>query len=223
MPAKTGIYIIDDHSVVIEGIRKVLANEKTYEIVGFSCDGRNAVSEVQTLRPDIVILDVSMPAMDGLEIAHTLKSSCKDSLILVYSMSSSRQHITTFFREGVSAYVLKEEPLSELCVALNALREGGTFYSKAVQGILQDHMKELELGQGKNVDAVDTVLAKLSVREKEVFVLLADGLSVKEIAHRLCISHKTVETHKYNIMDKLSVNSLADFTKLALKKDLIEL
>jgi DNA-binding NarL/FixJ family response regulator len=122
----------------------------------------------------------------------------------------------------VSGYVLKDEPLSELRLALKALRGGAAFYSRAVQEIVQDHMKELELGKGKNIAEVQNGIAKLSLREKEVFTLLADGLTPKEISDRLCISSKTVESHKYNIMDKLELKSVAQLTKIAVKKGLVE-
>jgi DNA-binding NarL/FixJ family response regulator len=223
MSEKTKVLIVDDHSVVIEGITTILSSEPDFEIVGAGSDGREALSLVESLKPDIVILDISMPGLDGIDAAHEIKTQNDDVDILVYSMSASKEHITALFREGVSGYVLKHEPLSELRMALKALREGGTFYSETVREILQDHFRELELGQGKDVAGVENSIAKLSAREKEVFVLLADGFTVKEVAKRLCISPKTVESHKYNIMDKLDLKSIAEFTKIAAKKELIEL
>jgi RNA polymerase sigma factor (sigma-70 family) len=138
-------------------------------------------------------------------------------------MSASKSNITSLFRQGISGYVLKEEPFSELMLCLKSIREGATFYSKVVQETLQEHMRELELGEGKNVADIQNGIAKLSVREKEVFVLLADGLTIREIAERLFISPKTVETHKYNIMEKLELKTIAEFTKIAIKKELIEI
>jgi DNA-binding NarL/FixJ family response regulator len=220
---KTRVLIVDDHAVVLEGIKKLLSNEADFEVVGVTEDAREAISMVKSLNPDIVILDISMPHMDGLEVAHEIKTVEKNIGILVYSMSVSKAHVTALFREGVCGYVLKHEPLSELILALKVVKEGATFYSKSVRDVLQDHIKELELGEGKDVSEVKDGIAKLSVREKEVFVLLADGLIPKEISKRLGISHKTVETHKYNIMDKLKVSSIAQLTKIAIHKDLIEI
>jgi RNA polymerase sigma factor (sigma-70 family) len=220
---KTRVLIVDDHSVVTAGIENLLSGEKDFEIVGSAIDGRRALSMVKSLNPDIVILDISMPHKDGVELAHEINNLDKNIGILIYSMSISKAHITALFKEGVSGYVLKHEPLSELILALKVLREGATFYSKSVQEILQDHLKEIELGKGKDVTEVQDGIAKLSVREKEVFVLLADGLTPKEISKRLGISHKTVETHKYNIMDKLNISSIAQFTKIAIHKDLIKI
>jgi len=223
MTDKTRVLIVDDHSVVIEGIRTILSAETDFEVVGSALDGRQAISKIRSLKPDIVILDISMPDMDGLEVAHEIKAWDEKISILVYSMSSSKEHITALFKEGVSGYVLKGEPLSEVRLALKALREGATFYSKSVQETLKDRIKELELGERENIKDIKEGVARLSIREKEVFVLLADGLVVKEIADRLSISPKTVESHKYNIMDKLAIKSIAEFTKIALKKNLINL
>ena len=219
---KTRVLIADDHFAIVEGIKTILSTEVDFEVAGSAMDGREAISMVKSLKPDIVILDISMPDIDGMEAAHEIKAYDESISILVYTMSLSKEHITVLFKEGVSGYVLKDEPLSELRLALNVLKAGATFYSKSVQEILQTHVKELELEEGNNVAEIRNGIAKLSVREKEVFVLLADGLTIKEIAHRLCISPKTVESHKYNIMDKLDLKSIASFTKIAFKKGLID-
>lgn len=175
------------------------------------------------MEPDIVILDISMPHLDGIDAAREIKQRDEKIGIVVYTMSGSKEHITELFKEGVSAYVLKEEPLSELRSALNVVRDGATFYSKSVQKILREHIKELEIGTGKDVADIRDGIDRLSAREKEVFVLLAGGLLSKEIGKRLGISPKTVETHKYNIMDKLEVKSVAQLTKIAVKKHLIDI
>lgn len=220
---KTRVLIADDHSVVIEGIESVLNNEADFEVVGSVKDGSRVLSMVKSVGPDIVILDISMPGLDGIGAAQEIRKWDEKIRILIYSMSSSRRHITSLFRIGVSAYVLKEEPLSELLLALESIKQGAAFYSTFVRQVLQEHMKELELGEGNEVVEVKNGISNLSRREKEVFVLLADGLKPREIAERLCISPKTVETHKYNIMEKLNVSSIAHLTKIALRKDLIDL
>jgi DNA-binding NarL/FixJ family response regulator len=223
MSKKTKVLIVDDHSVVIEGIKTLLSGEANFEVVGSATDGRQALSLIKSMKPDVVILDISMPRLDGIDAAREIKQQDDKIGIIVYSMSGSKEHITGLFKQGVSAYVLKEEPLSELRSALNVVRDGATFYSKSVQEILREHIKKLELGPGKDVEYMRDGVAKLSVREKEVFVLLADGLIPKEIGKRLGVSPKTVETHKYNIMDKLGVNSVAQLTKIAVKKHLIDI
>jgi len=223
MTDKTRVLIVDDHYVVIEGIKTLLSGETDFEIVGSATDGHQALSLVKSMKPDLVILDISMPNLDGVDAANEIKRWDEKIGIVVYSMSASKSHITALFKQGVSGYVLKDEPLSELRLALKVVSEGATFYSKSVQKILQEHVKDLELGKGKDVEYMRDGVAKLSVREKEVFVLLSDGLVPREIAKRLGISPKTVETHKYNIMEKLGATSIAQLTKLAIKKHLIDI
>jgi DNA-binding NarL/FixJ family response regulator len=224
MPKKSRVLVVDDHPVIVEAIKKIIEDEPDFEFIGSAKDGEQSLSIIKSLKPDIVILDILMPHMDGVEVAHQLKEQNTDTRILVYSFSASKEYITALFRSGISGYLLKEEPFSELILALRTVREGAVFYSRVVRDTLQDHVRVLEIGEeGKNVADVQDGLSKLSVREKEVFVLLADGLSSKEIADRLFISPKTVESHKYNIMDKLNVKSLADFTKIAVRKQLIKI
>lgn len=223
MADKTRILIVDDHSVVVEGITACLSRESDFELVGSAANGREAISMVKSLKPDIVILDISMPDVDGMEAAHEINATHEKVRILIYSMSVSRAHVTSLFKAGVAGYVLKNEPVSELIMAARAIKQGATFYSQSVQQLLRDHMKELEPGNGKDAAKVQNGIAKLSVREKEVFALLADGMTVKEVGSRLCISPKTVESHKYNIMDKLNLKSIAEFTKIALRKGLIKI
>ena len=220
MAEKTKVLIVDDHSVVIEGVQTILNGDPDFEVVGSVTEGSQVMSAVKSLKPDILILDISMPGLDGIEVA-SLVSEWDDTIsMLIYSMSSSREHIAALFRSGVSGYVLKGEPLSEMLMALAAVKQGATFYSRSVQQVLKAHMADLEQEKGKGVNSG---ISKLSTREKEVFILLADGLKPREIADRLFISPKTVETHKYNIMEKLNVSSVAHLTKIALRKELIEL
>jgi DNA-binding NarL/FixJ family response regulator len=223
MSDKTRILIADDHRIVAEGIATFLSHESDFEVLGSATDGRKAISMLKSLHPDIIILDLSMPDLDGIEAAYEIRSFDQHVQILIYTMSVTKAHVTAVFKAGVGGYVLKSEPLEELLMALRALKEGATFYSRPVQRILQEHIKELELGEANNASPAQKGIATLSVREKEVFILLADGFTVKEIAHRLSISPKTVESHKYNIMDKLNLNSIAEFTKIALKKKLIQI
>jgi len=191
-------------------------------IVGTALDGLKTIEMVKSLKPDLVILDVSMPNLDGLQTACRIKKIDKEIRILIYSMTATKEHVVSLFKTGAAGYVLKEEPLSELFQALKAVSGGAAFYSRAVQEILQDHIAQLEEDREKGGQEIRTGIAALSKREKEVFVLLADGLPVKEIARRLFISTKTVESHKYNIMDKLNVANLAGLTKIAVQKNLIK-
>jgi len=223
MNKKATVLIADDHHVVVEGIRRAIEKEPDLEVVGVATDGLQAIEQVKTLKPDLIVLDISMPNLDGVEAASEIRKWSDHSRIMIFTMFSDTEYVTELFRHGVSAYVLKEEPLTDLVLALKVVRAGGTYYSESIQKKLQDHMKKLELGETRETGEVGNGIAKLSVREKEVFVLLADGYTPREIAERLCISPKTAESHKYNIMEKLDVRSVAALTKIAIKMELIEL
>ncbi len=233
MPSKTAdsknagparILIVDDHWVVVEGLKNALDTEPDFVVAGTASDGREAVEKARALRPDIVVMDISMPRLNGVEAVSEIRKFNQGIKFIIFTMYSDREYVIPLFRLGISAYVLKEGALSDLILALKSVSNEGTYFSPPVQRIVRDHMEELEVAEHvKTAREVGDGLVKLSVREKEVFPLLADGMSTKQIGKRLYISPKTVESHKYNIMDKLGVSSLAALTKLAIKKKLIEL
>ncbi len=215
---KAKILIVDDHRVVIEGIRGVLKGHPEFEVVGEAIDGHQAIKLAKSLTPDIVILDISMPELDGIETSLQIKRLFPDMRIVVFTMYSDKQYVIDLFKAGISAYVLKQDPVSDLILALKAVKGGATYFSTLAPTILLRHMEELE-EKGTSRDSFDS----LSQREQEVFQLMAEGKSIKEIAADLFISPKTVESHKYNIMEKLQATSVVDLTKLAIKKNLIKL
>ncbi len=212
------ILIVDDHQVVLEGVKTALQKEPGFEIVGTAADGLKAVEMARALKPDIIIMDNSMPTLDGLEATRRIKGECSNAKIIIFSMLSDKELVGALFREGISAYVLKGQSFSDMIMALKAVAEGGVYYGEEIGGYLRSYMSDLA-SAGREEGALDL----LSAREKEVFPLLADGLTSKAIARRLTISPKTVETHKYNIMDKLKATSIAQLTKIAVKHGLIEI
>lgn len=215
---KTRVVIADDHRVVMEGIRHILKEYPEFIPVGEALNGRDAVKMAMDLSPDIVILDISMPDLNGLDATLQIKKKRPDTRIVVYTMVSNRDMILEMFKAGISAYVLKEDPLSELVSALQAVRRNSTYFSSLLPDVLLNHLKALEAGQDVK-DRFET----LSLREREVFQLLAEGKRIKQIADILCISHKTVEAHKYNIFDKLNIKSTTDLILLAIRKHIIPL
>jgi len=227
MAGKTGkapstVFIVDDHDVVVQGILSALRGHPEFAVAGTATDGPTAVEQAGSLNPDILVLDVSMPGMNGVETAYRVREVSPDTRLVIFSMHAEPEFVLSLFRAGIAGYVLKDESLTALMDALEIVRNGGVSYSSTVNRLLHEHMLELELGDGKAAREVQDGIARLSVREKEVFPLLADGLSVKEIADRLCISPKTVESHKYNIFDKLKARSIADLTKLGIRKGLVK-
>ena len=220
---KTRVLIVDDHSIVVEGIKSALNQHGEFEVVGTASDGLEAVKQVKSLKPDIVIMDVSMPNLSGIDAAYDIKKVNKDVRIVIFTMYSDKEYVLSLFRAGISGYVLKEEKITDLILALRSVNAGGTYFSKAVHEIVQQHMDNLETGDSESARQVEDGIINLSAREKEVFPFLADGMSPRQIAKLLGISPKTVESHKYNIMEKLNVSSVADLTKIALRKNLIKL
>ena len=211
------ILLADDHRVVTEGIRSLLALRKDLQIVGEARDGMEALEMAESLRPHIIIMDISMPRLSGVEAAQLLASRCPGTRVIIYTMHSDQRFILELFRAGIAALVLKEDDPQELVRAVDCVREGGVTYGKydpkhMLSELLQSTADASETGR----------IHALSPREKEVFRLLADGLSVKGIATQLHISPKTVETHKYNVLEKLAVENLTELTKLAIRHGLIE-
>ncbi|MBW2119588.1 MAG: response regulator transcription factor [Deltaproteobacteria bacterium] len=215
---KTKILIADDHRVVIEGIKSALQEHPEFEVVGEALDGLQAVELTMSLEPDTVIMDISMPNLNGIEATRQIKGLNPGIQIVIYTMYSDKEFVIDLFKAGISAYVLKDDPLSDLILALKAVKGGGTYFSTMAPTILARHMEEME-EKTTSKNSFDT----LSRREKEVFLLLAEGKGIKKIAGDLFISPKTVESHKYNIMEKLQATSVVDLTKIAIRKNLIKL
>ena len=214
---KTKILIVDDHRVVIEGIKSALQEHPEFKVVGEAVDGLEAVEFTKSLEPNIVIMDISMPNLSGIEATRQIKGLNPEIQIVIYTMHSDKEFVIDLFKAGISAYVLKDDPLSDLILALKAVEGGGTYFSTMAPTILARHMEEME-EKTTSKNSFDT----LSQREIEVFQLLAEGKRIKEIAKQLFISPKTVESHKYNIMEKLQAASVIDLTKIAIRKNLIK-
>ena len=214
---KTKILIADDHRVVVAGVRTALNDHPDFEVVGEAFDGRQAVELAKSLKPDIAILDVSMPQLSGIDAAKEIRGFSPDIRIVIFTMHTEKQYVIDLFRAGISAYVLKQDPISDLVLALKSVRGGGTYFSTFAPTILLRHMEDLEeCGNAK--DGFDD----LSLREREVFLLLANGRPIKKIAEELFISPKTVESHKYNIMYKLKCKTMTGLTKIGIRRNLIE-
>ena len=214
---KTKILIADDHKVVIEGIKSALQEHPEFEVVGDAADGLQAVELTMSLEPDIVIMDISMPNLNGVDATRQIKGLNPGAQIVIYTMHSDKEFVIDLFKAGISAYVLKDDPLSDLILALKAVKGGGTYFSTMAPTVLTRHMEEIE-EKTTSKNSFDT----LSQREREVFLILAEGKSIKEIANQLFISPRTVESHKYNIMEKLQATSIVDLTKIAIRNNLIE-
>jgi len=222
MSDKTRVLIVDDHEIVAKGITELLSAEPDFEIVGWASKASDVIEMVESLKPDIVVMDLLMPG-NGMDATYRVLDRFSGVSVVVYTMFSDKEHIIPLFKAGVSAYVLKDDTFSDLVTALRTAIRGDVFYSGRVQAVVQQYMLELELGDAKKAMKTKDGVDILTPREKEIFPLLADGMPIKEISKRLAISPKTVETHKYNIMEKLNAKSMATLTKLAYKKGFLKL
>jgi len=218
---KTRVLIVDDHRVVIEGIKSALSVSPDLEVIGEALNGHQAIKKAKSLKPDIVIMDISMPDLNGIDATLQIKKMDPHIKIIIFSMYSNREYVIDLFKAGISSYVLKKDPMSDLISAIKAVERGGTYFTTISSEILLNYVKELD-NSNNNINNTNG-FASLSLREREVFQLLSEGKSIKEIAETLGISRKTVETHKYNIMEKLHAKNITDFTKLAIKKGIIQL
>jgi DNA-binding NarL/FixJ family response regulator len=206
------IVLADDHKITRQGLRSLLEKESDMEVVAEAEQGRAAVQLVGELSPDIVIMDVSMPDLNGMEAARQIAAARPDVKVIALSMHSDSLFVTEMLRSGASGYLLKDCAFEELARAIRTVSQGKTYLSPSISGVVvDDYLHRLSKADtpGANV---------LSNREREVLQLLAEGKSTKQIALHLHISVKTVETHRRQIMEKLDIHSVAELTKYAIRQ-----
>jgi len=211
------ILLADDHELLIGGLRSLLAGQMDIDVVGAAKDGLETVRLAVKHKPDIILLDISMPQLNGIDAARRILGELPATKIIILSMHADRRFIQESLRIGVSGYILKESAAGEVIEAINVVRKGELFFSAAIRNqVLRDYVEWVR--EGSIVSA-----SPLSGREREVLQLLAEGESSKGIAGALCISVKTVESHRKQIMDKLGLRSIAELTKYAIREGLTRL
>ncbi len=214
MSEKIRVLIADDHVIVRYGVRQLLAAEPDIEIVGEAVDGNQAVTLTGELQPDVVLMDIGMPDMDGLAATQQIKANWPDVHVLALTMHRSEEYFFEMLRKGASGYILKGAETSDLIYAVRVVAQGGVFlYPTMAQKLVQDY---LNVVGGKT--AVDP---QLSPRENEILQLLAEGYSNKEIADKLVISPSTVHTHRTNLMQKLGLSSRHELIQYARRRGLL--
>jgi two-component system, NarL family, response regulator NreC len=214
----TRILIADDHRIVREGLRSLLEDQTGITVVGEAEDGRKAVELASRLRPDIVIMDLTMPGLNGIEATRQITASHSDMKVIALSIHTDRRFVRQMFEAGASGYVLKEGAFEELARAIRAVASGQAFVSPGITEILIEDCVRL-----KSSKSASAGTPALSSREREVLQLLAEGKSTKEIATVLRVATKTVETHRRQVMLKLQLNSVAELTKYAIREGLTSL
>jgi two-component system, NarL family, response regulator NreC len=212
--AKIRIVLADDHKIIRDGLRALIEKEKGMEVVDEASDGREAVKLAWETRPEIVIMDVNMPDLNGIEATRQITSKFPEIKVIALSMHSDRRFVAEMLKAGASGYLLKDCAFDELIHAINVVRSRKVYLSPGVSGIVVADYVE-KLGSSENIAA-----NVLSDREREVLQLITEGVSTKEIAEKLFLSAKTVETHRRQIMSKLNLFTVAELTKYAIREGL---
>ena len=208
------VLIADDHTIVRSGVRLLLAAEPDIEVVGEALNGREAVTQAESLQPDVILMDITMPEMDGLEATRQIKNRYPDIHVLVLTMHRSDEYFFEMLQAGASGYVLKGAETSELINAVRVVSRDEVFlYPTMAQKLVQGYLSLVEWDEDN--------LPSLSPREKEILHLLAEGYSNKEIAEKLVVSPSTVHTHRSNLMDKLELSNRRELILYARQRGII--
>ena len=213
---KISVLLADDHRLLREGIRSLLEKAGDIEVVGEASDGGEAVAKAQALSPDVVLMDITMPGINGLEATRQIKSFKPNTKVLILSMHESNQYISQFLRSGASGYVLKDSAASELVGAIQAVFQGDAFlYPSIARKLLEEYMQKVQ--SGEESESYDG----LTSREREILKMIAEGRSNKEIADTLSLSVRTVQAHRANLMAKLHMHDRTELVRYAIRKGLI--
>ena len=208
------VLLADDHALVRAGIRALLEELPDVCVIGESSNGRDAVRETRRLKPDVVIMDMSMPELNGAEATQRIISDCPETRVLVLSMHNDSRYVQRMLQAGASGYLLKDSAPEELGAAIAVLRKKGVYLSSGITGVVvEDYVRRL--ANGSDAKSV------LSSREREVLQLIAEGRSTTEIAKLLNLSTKTVESHRKRVMDKLGLYSVAELTRYAISQGIV--
>lgn len=215
--ARIRVLVVDDHTVVRAGIRLLLESETDIKVVGEAKDGQEAVDKVQQLAPDVVLMDLAMAGMSGLEATRRMTRQWPDVRVLVLTMHDNDEYFFQALKAGASGYLLKESSPDELVAALRAVHEGGVFiYPSLASRLLDDYLRRVDAGEETKG------LSELTTREQEILRLIAEGKTGREIARALHVSPKTVDRHRANMMRKLDLHNRAELIRYAIRKGLIE-
>jgi len=212
------VLLADDHTIVRKGLCALLEEETDISVIGEAEDGREAVEKALTLEPDVVVMDIGMPSLNGLEAVKAIKKGRPEMKVLILTMHENEEYITEALRSGVSGYLLKKSAPRDLITAIQLAYKGESFLSPAISTkVINRFIRQNTASESESIDSE----ISLTTREREVVQLIAEGLTNKEIAGNLGISIKTVKNHRSNLMEKLDLHNTAEITQFAIKNGII--
>lgn len=216
---KHSILVVDDHQLVLDGLVSIVKEMNDFEIIASARNGKEGLQLAETFKPEIILMDIDMPVMNGLEATRRIKSSVKDSKIIMLTMHNEASLIKKVMDIGADGYLLKNSDREEFHNALCSVSKGKSYFSAEVT----ERLLNPSLNKNSTFETdTDTIqLAKLTEREIDILKLIAEGLSNKEVGDKLFISHRTVDTHRTNLMKKLDVHNIAGLIKFAIKNGMI--
>lgn len=214
------ILIVDDHEVVRDGLKNILLSLNNVAVTGEAANGEDAISLYDSLKPDLVIMDISMPGMNGIEATRIIKENDPNAKILILTMHDNQEYLNQIIRSGAKGFVLKNTDKEELLDAVKTVANGENFFSKDISKLIIENYIRTAKDSDKTEGYKEVPLTK---REVEILKYIAEGNSNQEIANKLYISYNTVDTHRKNIMHKLSIKNTAGLVRYAIEKGLINL
>ena len=212
------VLLVEDHTIVCKGLRSLLESKAGIEVVGEAKDGREAIKKVEQLIPDVVLMDIAMPILNGLEATRQIKKQFPEVKVLILSMYNNEEYIMNCLKFGALGYMNKQASPEELVLAINTVYKGGYFISPSFSKEIIKKYIEIT----KNIDKKANY-KELTDREREILQLITESYSNKEIAKLLYVSVKTVETHRTHLMDKLDIHNSVELTKYAIRKGMISI
>jgi two-component system response regulator NreC len=214
---KIRILLADDHRLFRDGLRTLLGKQGDMEVIGETYDGPETVEAAGGKKPDVILMDISMPKLNGIDAARKIRSENPSVKVIMLSMHSDQKFVIESFKAGATGYILKDCAIDELTAAIRRVASGQIYLARAIEeNVVRDYLKLV-------ASKPESAFSALSAREREVLQLLARGLSTKEIAGEINVSVKTVETHRKQLMDKLGIHSIALLTKYAIREGLTPL
>ncbi|MBI5302554.1 MAG: response regulator transcription factor [Chloroflexi bacterium] len=208
------VLLVDDHAIVREGIGSLLSHQKDIKIIGQAVDGKQAIDAVTQLKPDVVLMDITMPVMNGLDATREIHKLFPDTRVLVLTQHENKEYIMPLLQAGAVGYISKRARANELIHAIHAVHDSGAYLPPSIT-----HLVVNALADAPNASSLEQSV--LTERERDVVRLVAEGLSSREIAERWSISVKTVDTHRANIMEKLGIHNSAELIKYAIRNGIV--